>query len=101
MSFDTFIDVERRLQGQLDAGTKEIMHLKEEILLLRSSLAVSNVQSEKIMELYGNIEAFLRIANLLERFFVGVTKIAAGLGVIWAIYKYGVLEAIKSARDFK
>ena len=101
MSFDTFIDVERRIQGQLDAGTKEIMHLKEEILLLRGTLAVNNIQSEKIMELYGNIEAFLRIASLVERFFVGVTKIAAGIGVIWAIWRYGVMEAIKGIKELK
>ena len=67
MVLDPFIAVERRIQKQLDAGTAEMINLKEDILLLRAALAANKVQFEKLMELYSNIEAFLRIASFFER----------------------------------
>ena len=101
MGFDSFIEVERRIQAQLDAGTEEIMNLKDQIFLLRNTLTTNNEQSVEILALYANIKSFLKVMGVLESVMVWLTKTAAGVGIIWIIWKYGVVEAVKSAKDIK
>lgn len=97
MPFKDFVDTEHRIQYQVQESSQHILTLQEQMAALQSVIQKHSEQATEIAELYENIKALLKILKLVEKAAKWLITMGAGFGVVWAIWKYLIVEALKDA----
>lgn len=86
--------VVRTLQDQLDEGDTKLSSLEASIVALDNRLDTMETQQAKIIEIYEGITVLIKVFAGIEKFAVWVAKVAAALGIVWAIWKFAIMQAI-------
>lgn len=96
------------LQEQIDSLEERHVLTSEELVAIRTTLdaavkalklATDNQNtlmkdSKELLEIYKGFKATVKIFGVVERIATWIAKVAVVLGICWAIFKYGVMEAL-------
>lgn len=95
MPFKDFVDTEHQIKYQVQENAKDVLTLQEQMASLQLVIQRLSVQAEEISELYANLKVFLRILSLLEKAAKWLITIGAGFGIVWAVWKYLIVETLR------
>lgn len=73
----------------------EYDELRRDMSSLYGALEVSNRRNAELQEVMANMKGFMAIARVIGKFCLWVVGIAAGVSVMWGMFRYMVVEAAK------
>jgi hypothetical protein len=88
-------EFEKRLLA-LESGHR---NMSADLVVLKDSLEKNTTALQDFIELGKGLKFGLKILGAVERVAVWVTKCAAALGVMWAVWKFLILEALQKSRS--
>lgn len=86
--------IENRFHAEIQGITEFSKEMKEYKQLLVSNLK----ETKELLELFQSAKAFLRVMKVFERIAVWFSKIAVFLALLWALWMYVIMAAIKQIK---
>lgn len=89
--------VVKSVQEQLDESDTRMTSLNNSLVAMDSRLDKMTTQQNTIIELYEGITVLIKVFSGIEKFAVWVAKVAAAAGILWAIWKFTIIQAIEDS----
>lgn len=71
----------------------------EQLADILTAIKDSTAKAAEVIMLYENLKSTFKVLGWAERLATWLTKVAAGLGITWMIYKYAILEALNRSKQ--
>lgn len=87
------------LLRQLKVNAEDIKKLENNLEKLQETLHTALDAWRGINDIYQGLHSFLKVLKFVEASAVLLVKIAAGIAVIWATWKFILVESLKKANS--
>lgn len=88
---DELAELEARMKFRDDENASTINELRQEIAALKKDIA-------DLMEILSTFKGLARAAKAAENFAVFLAKIAAAMGIVYAVWKWGISETMDALK---
>lgn len=84
-----------RFQSEYLAMTK----MKAEMDAHKSLLAQNSAENQELLLILRKVKTVISILAGIEKIAVWIAKIAVAVGLIWAVWKYVIIETVERAKE--
>lgn len=104
MTTDTqrILKSEQNIQKRLDDGADQMDEMREQIQELNKKLSDTNetmllfmTQNAELLDIYKGFKATVRVFGMIESICVFLVKLGGAAALIWAFWKYIIMQTIQ------
>lgn len=85
----------KTLEARITALEQKVLVVSVEVLQLKESMDANTIALKEYIEISKQLKVGMKLLGYVEATAVWITKFSAAVGIVWAMWKYLILESVE------
>jgi hypothetical protein len=99
MELEILHDAVRSFENRMAKLEEDHKRMTDTYIQMKRAVDDNTTALQEFIELGKGLKFGIKVLGVIEATAVWITKVALAIGTLWAIWKYGVIEALRNVKS--